>query len=172
MSSKILGGEVCSPDALGLREIIKLEIWRGGKPEGYSEAPDEERCVNDLVTNAGRVYLAQRIGANVNSPMAHMAVGTVSTGAALADTAVTGEVKRKALATNTANPNNVYTAVATFGGAAESLSSVSIVEAGILNHASSGNGTLFQRVTFAAVVMADSDLFKMTMMTNVGSNTI
>ena len=67
---------------------------------------------------------------------------------------------------------SVYTNITTFGGAADSITSVVLREAGIFNHAGSGNGTMFQRVTYAAVTLADSDLFSITMQTVVGSRTI
>lgn len=158
-------------ESVRLGETITVEIFRG-RADGYAAEPDEVIDNEDLVVNAGRIYLAQRIGANVNSPMAHMAVGTVSTAPALANTTLTGEVARKALSTNSAQTDNIYTAVSTFGGDADSVTSLELVEAGIFNHASSGEGTMFQRVTFAAVTLADSDLFKITLQTNVGSNTI
>ena len=161
-----------SAEALGLQEIVRAEIYRGtGGP--YSEAPDETLCVNDLIVTAGRVYLAKRIGGdNIGSAMAYMAVGTTATAAALGDTTLAGEVKRKILSTNSAGPTaaNVYTAVMTLGGSADSVSSLAIVEAGIFNHASSGQGTMFQRVTFAAVTLANSDLLRLTLETNVGSS--
>ncbi len=159
-------------DNLSLQEIVKAELYRG-KPFGYSDVPDETICVNDLITTQGRIYLAKRIagGDTVASAMAYMAVGTVTTAAALADTALTGEIKRKALSTNsTLAGTNLHTCVSTFGGAADSISSIAITEAGIINHASSGSGTLFQRVTFAAVTLAASDLLKITLETNVGSS--
>jgi hypothetical protein len=158
-----------SAEALGLQEIVKAEIYRGlGGP--YSETPDETICVNDLITTAGRTWLAKRIGLDTGSAMAYMAVGTVSTAAALGDTALSGEVKRKILSTNSAISANVYTAVMTLGGAADSVSSIAITEAGLFNHASSGQGTMFQRVTFASVTLAGSDLLKITLETNVGSS--
>lgn len=162
-----------SPDILGLQEIVKAELYKGHRGY-YPDEPDETICVNDLIVNNGRIYLAKRIasGDTVASAMAYMAVGTATAAAALTDTTLPGEIKRKALSQNTANPNNVYTAVMTVGGAAESIQSIAITEAGIFNHASSGNGTMFQRVTFAAVTLADSDLLKLTLQTNVGSNTI
>lgn len=158
-----------SAEALGLQEIVRAEIYRGtGGP--YSEAPDEEICVNDLIVTAGRTWLAKRIGLDTGSAMAYMAVGTTSTAAALGDTTLAGEVKRKALSTNSAITANVYTAVMTLGGSADSVSSIAITEAGLFNHASSGQGTMFQRVTFAAVTLANSDLLKITLETNVGSS--
>ena len=159
-------------DGLRLLEIVKAEIYRG-KPEGYSESPDETVCVNDLITTAGRTWLARRIASDssVVSAMAYMAIGSGSTAPALGDTTLVREVKRKLLSTNsTIDNNNVYTAVATFGGFADTIQSIAIVEAGILNHANSGNGTLFQRVTFASVTLADSDLLRITLQTNVGSS--
>lgn len=158
-------------EGLSLQEIVKAEVYRGA--DGfYRDTPDETICVNDLIVTAGRNWLAMRIGPAVNSPMGWMAVGTVSTAAALGDTTVSGEVKRKALSTNTANITaaNVYTAVMTLGGSADSVSSLSLVEAGIFNHVNSGQGTMFQRVTFSSVVLANSDLLKITLETNVGSS--
>jgi hypothetical protein len=154
-------------ELLALRELVRAEIFR-------ANGNVENVCVQDLIVNAGRTYLAKRIAAGdaVASAMAYMAVGTVATAADLADTTLTGEVVRKGLATNSAITNNVHTCVSTFGGAADSVTSIAITEAGIFNHASSGNGTMFQRVTFAAVTLASSDLLKITLETNVGSNTI
>lgn len=159
-----------------LKEIVKVDIFRGGKGF-YSAEPDETPSVEDLIVNNGRIFLARRIAggdgqAAPGSAMAYMAVGTASTAAALTDTTLTGEVLRKALAVNSALTNNVYTAVNTFGGAADSITSLQIQEAGVFNHASSGQGTMFQRVTFATVTLADSDLLRVTLETVVGSNTI
>jgi hypothetical protein len=158
---------------LPLGEEVRAEIYRA-KPWGYSATPDEIPCVADLIVNAGRVFLAKRISAGdtVASAMAYMAVGTVTTAATLTDTTLTGEIDRKASSTASATSNNRYTNVATWGGAADSVTSVAITEAGVFNHASSGQGTMFQRVTFSAVTLADSDLLKIELATIVGSNTI
>jgi len=161
-------------EGCALGEVVRAEIYRGHRGY-YLPNPDECPCVDDLIVNTGRSYLAQRIGANINSPMAHMAIGSGSTAAALTDGSTPGlygEINRKALSTNSAQTNNVYTAVATWGGAADSVQSIAITEAGVFNHAGSGQGTLFQRVTFASVTLADSDLLKVELTTNVGSNTI
>lgn len=160
------------PDALGLQEIVTAEIYRGSKGY-YGSEPDEHICVNDLIVSTGRAFLAKRISVDsaVVSAMAHMAIGSGATAAALGDTALVREVKRKPLSTNsTLAGDNNYTAVATWGGAADAVTSIAIAEAGIFNHASSGQGTMFQRVTFANVILADSDLLKITLTTNVGSN--
>lgn len=153
-----------------LKEEVYVRVHRHIPSGGY-QIPKLVDAY-DLIVNNGRVFLAQRIGANVNSPMAHMAVGSGSTATALANTALVSESARKALAVNSALTNNVYSAVSTFGGNADSVTSVVLQEAGLFNHASSGQGTMFQRVTYASVTLADSDLLSITLQTNVGSNTI
>lgn len=156
-----------TPEALGLQEIVRAEIYRATSG-GFAQP--EEVCVNDLITTAGRAWLAKRIGADVGSPMTHMAVGTTTTAPALGDTGLPGEIKRKALSTNSVLTANVYTAVMTIGGSADSVTSIAITEAGVFNHANSGQGVCFQRVTFSAVTLGNSDLLKITLETNVGSS--
>jgi hypothetical protein len=162
-----------SDDALLLRGRAVHEIWRGAHG-GYHRPPDETFVVDNLIVNAGRIYLAKRAagGDTVASVMAYMAVGTATAAAALTDTTLPGEGKRKPLAVYSATTNNIITAVVTFGGAADSVQSVAWTEAGIFNHANSGQGTMKARFTFASVTLADSDLWKITHETNVGSNTI
>lgn len=166
-------------EGLLIQEIVQAHIYRGHRGY-YADAPDEELCVNDLIVTTGRQFLARRIAGGdaqtaPGSAMGYMIIGSGSATPALTDGSTPGlygEIKRKALSTNSAGITaaNVYTAVATFGGAADSVQSVAITEAGIANHASSGQGTLFQRVTFASVTLADSDLLKITLETNVGSS--
>lgn len=159
-----------------LKETVLVEVFRGHRGY-YSAQPDEVPENVDLIVNNGRIYIARRIVGGDSQPapgsaMAYMAVGTATAAPALGDTTLPGEIKRKALSFSSADTNNVYTGVTTFGGAAESVQSIAITEAGIFNHANSGQGTMMQRVTFASVTLADSDLLKITLQTNVGSNTI
>lgn len=157
-------------ESLVIREIITAEVFRPLSGGGYPDEPSEVLCVGDLIVTAGLNYIAARIasGDTVNSAMNYMAVGTVSTAATYTDTGLTGEVKRKALCTNSATAN-VYSAVCTLGGAADSVTSLQIQEAGLFNHAGSGQGTMMQRVTISTWTPANSDLLKLTLQTNVGS---
>lgn len=158
--------ETMSDNSLFLKEIIKVDIFRATGLVENCEA-------NDLIVTTGRNFIAQRIAAgdSINSAMAHVAVGTVSTAAVLGNTTLTGEVKRKGTCINsTYSAANVFSAVSTFGGAADSITSLQLVEAGVFNHASSGNGTMMQRVTFSSVTLADSDILRIELQTNVGSS--
>jgi len=157
--------ETMHDNSLFLKEIIKVDIYRAS---GIVESCD----ANDLIVTTGRNFIAQRIAAGdaVNSAMAYTAVGTVSTAAVLGNTTLTGEVKRKITCINsTYSAANVFSAVSTYGGAADSITSVQLTEAGVFNHAGSGQGTMMQRVTFSAVTLADSDIFRIELQTNVGS---
>lgn len=157
-------------DFVPLKEVVRAELWRGHRGF-YTDAPDEIFPPIDLIVGTGRIYIAKRISAGdtVSSAMAYMAVGTVATAPVCGDTTLTGEIKRKALAISSVLATNVWTAVATFGGAADTVTSLVMAEAGLFNHASSGQGTMMQRVTYATVTLADSDLLKLTLETNVGS---
>lgn len=157
---------------IALGEEIEVLLHKHRSLGGWSDPVALN--TEDLVVDNGATHLARRIsgGDTASSAMAHIAVGTATTAATFTDTALTGEVARKATAINSALTNNVYSAVATFGGAAESVTSLALTEAGLFNHASSGNGVMFQRVTFASVTLANSDLLSITLQTNVGSRTI
>ena len=165
-------GKTVARNPLSIFDYAEINVHRARRDGSYYVDENERQIVEDLITNNGRVFLAQRIGLDVNSPMAHMAVGTMTTAAALTDAIVSGEVARNALAVNSALTNNEYTATTTFAGDADSVTSVALTEAGLVNHATSGEGTLFQRVVFAAVTLAASDFLNITLKTNVGSNTI
>lgn len=154
-------------ETLLIQEIVHGTLYRARPGGGYEDSPI---CIEDLVVTAGRIFLAQRIGSNVVSPVNWMAVGTAVVLPALTDTTLPGEVKRKPLAVNSAINANVYTATSTFGGFADSVTSVQITEAGLFNHVNSGQGTMYQRVTFAAVTLAASDMLAITLETNVGSS--
>ena len=159
-------------EGLGLHEIIRAELFKANPAGGWF--PPVLQDVEDLITNNGCIHIARRISglAAQSSNMGWIACGTMTTAASINDSVLSGEVIRKATAVASATSNNLYTAIATFGGAAESISSVQLTEAGLFNHAQSGQGVMMQRVTFAAVTLADSDLFKITLETLVGSRTI
>lgn len=161
-----------SREGLMLREIVRVGIRRAIETGGYM--PEIECEGGDLIPNSGRIFLARRISGfdTANSPMRYMAIGTAVATPALGDTTLPGEIKRKASGVYSAQANNLYTNICTFGGAADSVQSIQIAEAGIFNHANSGFGTLFQRVTFPAVTLANSDILRLTLETLVGSNTI
>lgn len=154
---------------LVLAERIRVTVWELNADGVFVPRPHH---VVDLITNVGRSWLAGRIGGDIGSPMTHVAIGTATSAPALGDTALPGEIDRKAAAVASATDNNLFTASATWGGHVDSVASIAITEAGLLNHANSGSGILFQRVTFSAVTLNNSSFLELTLETRVGSNTI
>jgi hypothetical protein len=154
---------------LPLYGTLDTKVLRA-RPEG-GWFLEQELTARNLVTSGGQEFIAKRIGPSViGSSMNHMAVGSGTTAAALGNTALLAEQGRKTLAISSVTGNaNVYTAIATFGGNADSVTSVAITEIGVFNHASSGQGTMLARVVQAAVTLAQSDLLHMTYNLNVGS---
>jgi len=158
--------DVVEPLALG--EIIRAQVFRPLPGGGYPQE-GEDLCVGDLIVTTGLNYLTTRIlnGDSVASAMAYMAVGTVSTAASYTDTGLTGEVSRKTFSGSVSG--NIFTAVGCWGGVADSVTSLQISEAGLFNHAGSGQGTMMQRVTLSTWTPANSDVLKLILQTNVGS---
>tara|TARA_B100001094_G_C18100977_1_gene755745 strand:+ start:682 stop:1140 length:459 start_codon:yes stop_codon:yes gene_type:complete len=112
--------------------------------------------VPNLVVTTGKNYVASRMKDATATAMSHMAVGTGSTAAAAADTALGSESARVALTSTTVSTNTV-SYVATFGAG---VGTAALTEAAVLN-ASSG-GTMLCRTVFATVNKASSDVMTVT----------
>lgn len=126
----------------------------------------DKREVNNLVVDAGKDYIAQRMSgdssSSVASVMSHMAVGTGSTSAAAGDTTLGTELDRNALDSTTVTDNDVvYVATYAAGDATGSLT-----EAGIFN-ASTG-GDMLCRTVFPTVTKGASDSLSISWTVTVG----
>lgn len=116
----------------------------------------DERIVPNLVVTAGKVLIALRLSGSGVSPT-HMAIGSGSTGALAADTALgtelttTGGNARPAFTSTTPSTNTV-TYVAVF---APGVGTGTVYEAGIFNAATAG--TMLCRTTFGIVTKAAAD---------------
>lgn len=149
--------------------VFKLTVFRATGNAQVPYVAEKPIYSKNLFVNEGMDYLAKFQSTAPGSVMNHMLVGTVSTAATLTDVVTTiKEVARVTMATRTAT-NNILTEVATFGGNLNGITSVSLREVGIANHASSGNGTLRSRSVFAAVILADSDQLRIEYSTTCGS---
>ena len=112
--------------------------------------------VPNLVVTAGKNYVASRMKDGTANAMSHMAIGTGSSAAAAANTALGSEADRNSLTSTTVSAGTV-TYVATFD-AGEGTGA--ITEAGLLN-ASSG-GTMLCRTVFAVVNKGAQDSMTIT----------
>lgn len=116
----------------------------------------ESRTVDNLVVNAGLAFITSRMAGTASAVMSHMAVGSGTTAAAGADTALGTELGRTTLTSTTPTANQIAYA-ATF---AAGVGTGAVTEAGILN-AGSG-GTLLCRTVFAVVNKAAADTLAIT----------
>lgn len=99
---------------------------------------------DNLVVNVGLNLLATGIATGTTTAMSHLAIGTSTTAASAAQTALVTEVARVAL-TSTTRTNNVIVYVATIPAG---TGTGTITEAGLFS-ASSG-GSMFSRSVFDA----------------------
>lgn len=111
--------------------------------------------IPNLVVTAGKNFIASRMTGSTTA-MSHMAIGSTSTAAAVGDTALGGELGRVALSSSSTT-GAVTTYSATFPAG---TGTGAVVEAGVLNAASSG--TMLCRTTFAVVNKGANDTLTIT----------
>lgn len=121
----------------------------------------KEQQDHNLVVDAGLAYIASRMKDATATAMSHMAVGTGTTAAADAQTALVTESARVALTSTTivtttvANDSIQY--VATFG---PGVGTAALTEAGLFNAASAG--TMLARTVFPVINKGALDTLTIT----------
>lgn len=145
-------------DTIRLRGSLRFAL---GDPEGRIL---KEWEVKNLVVNNGRAFVLKQLNSvnhDVASNLSHLALGSSTTAPATSQTALGGEVTRKAITSITtteltANPPYI-SMVVTF---ATNEGNTTMGEAALLN--SSSAGTMFNRATFASFVKATSNTLSVT----------
>lgn len=124
----------------------------------------EKREIPNLVVNAGRFYIAQRmINLNIPTAMSHMALGGSNTQPAPEDPRLGTELGRVGLTGGAGRVENLTSNsviyAATFGpGVATGV----VREAGIFNSATANSGAMLARTTFGDVTKAALDSLAVT----------
>ena len=136
----------------GLKAKGTLDIVVRG-PDGNIK---DEKKVENLIVDTGLDYIASRMSGTSENVMSHMAVGTDSTAAAAADTALGTELNRQSLTSTTVTDN----AIAYVASWAAGDGTGSLTEAGIFNAASAG--TMLCRTVFGTVTKAADDSMTIT----------
>lgn len=121
----------------------------------------KEQHETNLVVTTGLAYIASRMKDATETAMTHMAIGTGTAAAALADTALGTESARVALTstTLTGTGNTAIEYVATFGPGTPA-SAAAVTEAGIFNASSSG--TMLCRTKFDVINKGTADTLTIT----------
>lgn len=119
----------------------------------------EDFETQNIVTTVGKTWIAGRFAdTGIPTHMTHMAIGSDATSEVVGDTVLGTELARVATTVAGGTPTtNTVQWVATFGAG---VGTGTVVEAGILNAASSG--TLLARTTFGAVTKGADDSLTVT----------
>lgn len=137
----------------------------------------ERRTMRNVVTRAGLNRIAHRAMAHDTSPFFYIAIGTQTAAHSLNSAQGTlGEVIRKTstVGSTQAQSREWIFLQCTLGGAADSVTSVSLDSAGISDHPNShaSTGILGNMVNGLGVTLANSDLLDLTVRIRVGSHDI
>lgn len=147
----------------------------GGKAKvtiGRADGSIEQHEVKNQVTAGGLNDLASRsIVTSHSAGFVNIAIGSGTSAGSLGSTNIVGEVDRKAGATQVTSRSTIILSN-TWGGAADSITSVALDEAGIFNSVSSGQGTMLNMLTGVNATLADSDLLSLEMTFQIGSHAI
>jgi len=131
----------------------------------------EEKKIHNIVTRYGLNRLANRaVNATGTTPAYVLGVGTVTAAASL-DSTNFGEVSRKAAATATQS-REFFALVATWAGNSDSVTGVALDSVSILDHASSGQGIVFNIANGLGVTLQASDFLNLTGRIRVGSHNL
>lgn len=140
----------------GVRVIGKVKIEITG-PDGTLRSCE---TVPNLVVNTGLYHIADQMSDRGNAAMTHMAVGTGTTAAAAADTALETELDRNALDSTTQGSGAAANQVVFVATWAAGDGTGAITEAGIFNQA--GAGTMLCRSVFSVKNKGAGDSMTLT----------
>ena len=117
----------------------------------------------NLIVQVGKNFLANAVISSSTTPFNAIAIGSGTTAAALADTALQTETLRTSFDSATI-ANNVITLVKNY---LPGVATGSISEAGIFNNAISG-GTMLSHIVFTTIGKQDQDRLLLTRTITVG----
>lgn len=151
---------------------FKATIFRARPDGGYTK--EERDWVRNQLTAAGLNRIANRaVQAAGTTPAYVLGVGTLTAAASL-DSTNFGEVangrKASIVSGASAQSREWIFMTGTWGGSADSVTSLTLDSAAILCHASSGQGAVFNIVNGLSVVLANSDFLALTARIRVGSH--
>jgi hypothetical protein len=115
----------------------------------YADGRTEDFLVNNLVVTTGKGFMASRLSSNTAPAISHMAAGTGTTAADVANETLEVETGVRSAVTSS-HSGNVETFSATFTGRTETMSEIGLFNA-------SANGTLVARTLVGPYPMSSGD---------------
>ncbi len=132
----------------------------------------EKRTMKNIVTANGLNLIADRLVLDANSRAAWIAIGSWSTSPTLSTSAF-GEVVGGRKAGAVIQQSREWASIqATWGGAADGVTSDDLQQAALCNHQTSGSGIVINIVEGLSTVLADSDFLNLTARIRVGSHNL
>lgn len=130
----------------------------------------DRKVIPNIVTASGLDHLASRAIADTGSKYNWLAIGTADyTPHINSQEILECDRKQAALISSSAE---LIVAIATWGGAADSVTSNDLEMAGIANHQTSGSGHYLNVANGLSTVLADSDFLHLEIQVQVGSHNI
>jgi len=162
MSDKILTGDAMAAHLA--RPLTPASIRAKGRvdivlKDGAGRIKERE-TVDNLVVTVGRQHIADQMAAQTAAAMSHMAIGTGTTAADAADTALDTELDRNALTSKSQGTGTDAHKVTYVADWAAGDGTGAITEAGIFNSASAGD--MLCRTVFAVKNKASGDTLTLT----------
>lgn len=130
----------------------------------------QRKAIPNIVTADGLNHLASRAIADTGSKYNWLAIGTADYTPHINSQSI-GECDRKQAALISSSAELIV-AIATWGGAADSVTSNQLEMAGIGNHQTAGTGHLLNVANGLSTVLADSDFLHLEIQVQVGSHNI
>jgi hypothetical protein len=130
----------------------------------------DRKVLPNIVTVDGLNNLANRAVSDAGSKYNWIAIGSADYSPHINSQEIL-EVSRKQAALISSSAELIV-AIATWGGSAESVTSVQLEMAGIANHETSGSGHYLNVANGLSTVLADSDFLHLEIQVQVGSHNI
>lgn len=146
-----------SKDFISVRGIVCIRLI-----DEHGQVKEQHEGVNLITTNGKNGIADQLLAAPTITKPTHMGIGTGTTAAADAQTALVTEIGARA-ALSKSRSNNVVTNVASF---AAGNGTGAITEAGIFTASSAG--AMYSRIVFAVINKGASDTLELTWTYTIG----
>lgn len=132
----------------------------------------ERKVLPNVVMAAGLNHLANRAVSDAGSKYDWIAIGSATHTPHINSQYIAESSRKGGPLPVMGNSYELIVAVATWGGAADSVTSVALEMAAICNHQTSGSGHYLNTANGLSTVLADSDFLHLEVQVQVGSHAI
>ena len=136
------------------------------------DGSEEEIVIKNIMNYVGLNQVAAMLTSNAQSAFLYIAIGTVTAQPSLESNNFGEVANGRKLASLAASSHEVGILVATWAGAADSLTGIPLGSGAAVNHASSGEGQILNIVNSVSATLQDSDFLKVQVDVQCGSHNL